>query len=217
MTGKQTILAGVGILLLIGATTVGVFYLVQYRNTANSTLDTSTTDSGGIAGSLTPSTADAIQLNGQNNSVPDSSSPKSTQSEQKNQAQSAPTPEMLKSYEQYTDKKEVYFADIVAGSAAGAVAEPGKRAAVYYKGWLTDGTLFDQSKTDDKGALQPFVFEIGGGQVIKGWDQGILGMRVGGVRRLIVPPSLGYGAAGIKDVIPPNALLIFDIELLATQ
>lgn len=218
MTGKQTILIGVGVVLLVCATAVGVFYLVQYRKSTNSLSDTSTSNSGGIAGSLTPSAGDAIRLDGQNDSTaPESTQQNNTQSETLNQATGAPTPEMLKSYEQYADKTEVYFADIIAGPAAGAVAEPGKRAAVYYKGWLTNGTLFDQSKTDAKGDLQPFVFEIGGGQVIKGWDQGILGMRVGGKRRLIIPPSLAYGAAGIKDVIPANSLLVFDIELLATQ
>ena len=95
----------------------------------------------------------------------------------------------------------------------GAVAEAGKRVTVHYTGWLTNGTKFDSSK--DHG--QPFTFQLGAGQVIKGWDQGVAGMKVGGQRKLTIPPTLGYGANGAGGVIPPNATLVFEVELLGVN
>src|ERR1039458_6126178 len=95
----------------------------------------------------------------------------------------------------------------------GAEAVTGKSVSVHYTGWLTDGTKFDSSK--DRG--HPFSFQLGAGQVIKGWDQGVAGMKVGGVRKLTIPPELGYGARGAGGVIPPNATLVFEVELLGVQ
>ena len=92
----------------------------------------------------------------------------------------------------------------------GDVAEHGKRVTVHYEGRLTDDTVFDTSKSRG----QPFGFTIGAGQVIKGWEQGVKGMKVGEMRRLTIPADLGYGATGADDFIPPNATLVFDIELL---
>jgi FKBP-type peptidyl-prolyl cis-trans isomerase FkpA len=92
----------------------------------------------------------------------------------------------------------------------GAEATAGKTAVVHYTGWLSDGTKFDSSK--DRG--QPFSFPLGGGRVIKGWDEGVAGMKVGGKRTLIIPPELGYGARGAPGAIPPNATLKFEVELL---
>jgi FKBP-type peptidyl-prolyl cis-trans isomerase len=113
-----------------------------------------------------------------------------------------------------TSGKEVTLADGLKFTddtiGTGAEAQAGKTASVHYTGWLTDGTKFDSSK--DRG--QPFSFPIGGGRVIKGWDEGVVGMKVGGKRTLIIPPELGYGARGAGGVIPPNATLKFEVELL---
>ena len=97
----------------------------------------------------------------------------------------------------------------------GDVAKAGDQVSVHYTGWLQNpdgskGRKFDSSK--DRG--QPFQFPLGQGQVIKGWDEGVQGMKVGGVRELIIPPTLGYGQRGAGGVIPPNATLIFEVELL---
>jgi FKBP-type peptidyl-prolyl cis-trans isomerase len=98
--------------------------------------------------------------------------------------------------------------DLVVGK--GAEAKAGDTVTVHYVGTLTDGKEFDSSRKHNK----PFDFQLGAHQVIKGWDQGIAGMKVGGKRKLTVPPSLGYGARGFPPVIPPNATLSFEVELL---
>jgi len=103
------------------------------------------------------------------------------------------------------------YQDLVTGT--GQTAAPGQVAVVHYTGWLTDGTKFDSSR--DRG--QPFSFPLGGGQVIAGWDEGVAGMKVGGRRKLVIPPDLGYGPMGSPPVIPAAATLVFDVELLELQ
>ena len=99
--------------------------------------------------------------------------------------------------------------DLVIGT--GGVVATGDLATVHYVGRLQNGTVFDSSRARN----QPFPFRIGAGQVIQGWDRGVPGMRIGGTRRLIIPPSLAYGSQGAPPSIPPNSTLTFDIELLA--
>ncbi len=103
------------------------------------------------------------------------------------------------------------YEDVKEGAGAEAVA--GKSVSVHYTGWLTDGQKFDSSKDRN----DPFDFVLGGGMVIRGWDEGVQGMKVGGVRKLTIPPELGYGARGAGGAIPPNATLIFDVELLGVK
>lgn len=103
------------------------------------------------------------------------------------------------------------YVDLVVGTGASPVR--GKQVTVHYTGTLEDGTKFDSS-VDRR---QPFNFVIGVGQVIRGWDEGVMGMKVGGKRKLMIPANLGYGARGAGGVIPPHATLLFDVELLAVQ
>jgi len=113
--------------------------------------------------------------------------------------------------QEITTSSGLSYVDQVIGT--GAVAVAGKTTTVHYTGWLTNGQKFDSSV--DRG--QPFSFPLGSGRVIKGWDEGVQGMRVGGKRKLTIPSALGYGTRGAGGVIPPNATLVFDVELLAVQ
>jgi FKBP-type peptidyl-prolyl cis-trans isomerase len=124
----------------------------------------------------------------------------------KPQQEAAPAPQKL----DMTDIKK----------GEGPVIQSGQTAVVHYTGWLfTDGAPESKGKKFDssRDRNEPFSFPLGGGQVIQGWDQGVAGMQVGGQRRLVIPPELGYGASGAGGVIPPNATLVFDVELLAIQ
>ncbi|MFL6192756.1 MAG: FKBP-type peptidyl-prolyl cis-trans isomerase [Thermoanaerobaculia bacterium] len=94
----------------------------------------------------------------------------------------------------------------------GDEAANGKIIEVHYTGWLADGAKFDSSRDD-----QPFTFRLGAGDVIKGWDEGLLGMKVGGKRRLIIPPDLGFGKQGVGSVVPPGAVLVYEFELLEVR
>jgi FKBP-type peptidyl-prolyl cis-trans isomerase FkpA len=110
--------------------------------------------------------------------------------------------------ESITTESGLVIEDIVVGE--GDMAEAGQRVSVHYTGWLTDGKKFDSSLDRNS----PFDFGLGRREVIGGWDEGVQGMRIGGKRKLTIPPQLGYGARGAGGVIPPNATLVFEVELL---
>jgi len=103
------------------------------------------------------------------------------------------------------------YTDVAVGE--GAEARAGQTVSVHYTGWLENGKKFDSSRDRN----EPFGFRLGAGEVIKGWDEGVAGMKVGGKRKLTIPASLGYGPRGAGGVIPPNATLIFDVELLGVR
>jgi FKBP-type peptidyl-prolyl cis-trans isomerase len=110
-----------------------------------------------------------------------------------------------------TTKSGLKYVELKEGT--GDEAKAGQVVEVHYTGWLKDGTKFDSSKDRNK----PFQFPLGAGRVIKGWDEGVAGMKVGGKRKLIIPPELGYGKRGAGGVIPPDAELTFEVELLAIK
>lgn len=124
---------------------------------------------------------------------------------------SSPAGEKKKEDKVITTKSGLQYIDVTAGD--GDEAKKGKTVSVHYTGTLKDGKKFDSSK--DRG--KPFSFALGAGKVIKGWDEGVAGMKVGGTRKLIIPPELGYGARGVPGVIPANAELHFEVELLKVQ
>ena len=110
-----------------------------------------------------------------------------------------------------TTPSGLQYTDEAVGS--GQQAKAGDHVVVHYTGTLTDGRKFDSSRDRNK----PFEFPLGAGTVIRGWDEGVAGMKVGGRRRLVIPPQLGYGARGAGSVIPPNATLVFDVELVGIR
>jgi FKBP-type peptidyl-prolyl cis-trans isomerase len=110
-----------------------------------------------------------------------------------------------------TTKSGLKYVELKEGT--GDEAKAGQVVEVHYTGWLKDGTKFDGSKDRN----QPFSFKLGAGKVIKGWDEGVAGMKVGGKRKLIIPPELAYGKRGAGGVIPPDAELTFEVELLAVK
>lgn len=118
---------------------------------------------------------------------------------------------MAENNQEVTTPSGLKYVDQVVGTGEAAVA--GQNVSVHYTGWLESGKKFDSSV--DRG--QPFSFPLGAGRVIKGWDEGVQGMKVGGKRKLTIPSDLGYGSRGAGGVIPPNATLVFDVELLGVR
>lgn len=124
---------------------------------------------------------------------------------------STPISPTTKVSKKMTTESGLIYEDTTVGT--GATATAGQTVTVHYTGWLTNGTKFDSSKDRN----QPFSFRLGAGEVIRGWDEGVAGMKVGGTRKLTIPPQLGYGARGAGGVIPPNATLVFEVELLGVK
>jgi peptidylprolyl isomerase len=161
-----------------------------------------------IAGTLTTANSPAtgatqIAQTAEDLTVEEASMDEATSSEEASMDEATTAEETL-----VTTDSGLQYEDIVEGT--GAMPQAGQRVTVHYTGTLEDGTKFDSSRDRNR----PFTFTIGVGQVIKGWDEGVSSMRVGGQRKLIIPPELGYGPRGAGGVIPPNATLIFDVELL---
>ena len=123
----------------------------------------------------------------------------------------ASDPQDKKDEKVITTKSGLKYVELKEGT--GDEAKAGQTVEVHYTGWLKDGTKFDSSKDRNK----PFEFRLGAGKVIKGWDEGVAGMKVGGMRKLIIPPELGYGKQGYPGAIPPDAELTFEVELLGAK
>jgi FKBP-type peptidyl-prolyl cis-trans isomerase len=123
-------------------------------------------------------------------------------------------PKTFGQYDKYKDSQGVQFYDLQTGTGKAIAA--GSQVAVLYRGWLTDGTLFDESRTGSDGKIQAFGFVEGQHQVIPGWEAGLEGVKSGGVRLLIIPPAFGYGATG-QGPIPGNAVLVFQVQVVQVQ
>jgi len=146
--------------------------------------------------------------------VTDSSSQIDNQQSASATQQNPIDPTTFSQYEKYSGSSSAMFGDIIIGTGASVAA--GSKVAIYYSGWLTNGTLFDQNKKDTNGDQQPFLFTEGAHEVILGMEEGVAGMKVGGKRLIIAPPAVGYGSKG-QGLIPANATLVFEVTLVASQ
>jgi FKBP-type peptidyl-prolyl cis-trans isomerase FkpA len=229
MTKNKKIFISGGVILLVLAAGLGVFFVIKNKKQVSSLAEV---DGSEKVASLNLQNSDTVPLGGSSDNSDSDSSLKVNESQPSNPASlgsginknsnnnsgnsssnnnnspSVPGPESFKEYEKYKDSQNALFGDIQQGSGSEALA--GKKVAVYYKGWLTNGQLFDQSVNST------FVFKLGERQVVPGWEQTIPGMKIGGIRRIIVPPSVGYGAQAM-GAIPANSVLVFDVQLVAVE
>lgn len=202
---KQTLLLSMlALIALIGLSTGAYFLLEQQPSATPASSRTKNSAQAEQQLSTATDSSSTLSVKGIDNTTPQPSAHTSN----------IPTPENFEIYEQYASSENTQYQDIVVGS--GDALAVGDTAVVVYSGWLTDGTLFDQSRKNEQGQIEGFPVTIGAGQVIRGWEEGLIGMKAGGTRRLIIPSSLGYGEAG-QGPIPPNAMLIFDVELAQIQ
>lgn len=209
------------VLVVIGLTASSALgYVIWRKNTNNKITRTPSSAQGSDVLSDTTSQEPALlqmasgsessNLGPESISSGNSNRPKTPASSTPNQLD----PTTFSQYDKYKDNKTTLFIELLPGTGPELVAN--KKAAVLYKLWLTDGTLVEMSRPDDKGEMQPFVFTPGARQVIQGWEEGLAGMKVGGVRLLIVPPDLGYGSTA-KENIPANSVLVFQVQLVAVE
>ena len=221
--GKQTfiIIGGVSGLLLVAA--VATFLMLRDTSQKPTIIPNQTTRNSQSSTDSIPLTATT-----QGNSIPLGSGQSgvgqsqglsvlgsnSTQSNDRSSQSRLPNPDEFEIYEEYADSQNALYLDIVEGN--GREASAGDTLAVVYQGWLTDGTLFDQSRRNEQGQIEAFTLTLGQNQVIRGWEEGLLGMREGGKRRIVIPSVAGYGSAG-QGSIPPDSMLIFDVELAQVE
>jgi len=201
MNKETLIMAIVSLILLVGLTAGAFFFLDSQKK--DKTLS-----------QIKPSVDVSLEKSKPAEENIESSNNLQVQGTQTQAKQQLISPVDFEQYEQFANLETAQYQDSVVGS--GLITENGDTLAVLYKGWLTDGRLFDQSRTNEQNQLEPFIFKIGSGQVIQGWEMALVGMKEGGKRRLVIPSKFGYGEAG-QDPIPPNAMLIFDIELVQVQ
>lgn len=208
MKARYVVLLMIGSVIVTGSAIAFGYYLSQEDVVDDNVATQTQSQTSGNAGSgglqVTSSGTQGLQGAGLGGDVAGQST---------NSDGQLPTPDQFDVYDEYSEETSTLYQTISEGS--GREVAQGDYVQVLYRGWLTDGTLFDQS-FDSDGNPSAFEFQIGTGQVIPGWDQGIIGMQEGEVRRLIVPPSVGYGEAG-QGPIPPSALLVFDVELLGAD
>jgi FKBP-type peptidyl-prolyl cis-trans isomerase len=202
-----TIAVAVG--LALGGCAILIWYISRPDgSTVSQTLRTANNETMAAAGSTLPTKTGTASSN------PTNTTANNTQNQQAagNPQASGATldPKQFSRYDKYVNDQAASFATISEGSGAEAAA--GKKVSVNYRGWLTNGQIFDENIDPSK----PFSFALGSGQVIRGWDQGVAGMRVGGERLIIIPPAVGYGSTG-KGPIPGNAVLVFDVKVVAVE
>ena len=194
------------LLVLTALSVVGYFYIDNKLNPeiAISTLDTTATNKPIAQTNRQQSSSPSFQVQGAQSNTPQNNQP------------TLPGPAQFTVYEQYAETQNTQFIDVVIGD--GQEVANGNSVAVVYSGYLTNGQLFDQSRINEQNQIEPFEFTIGEGSVIQGWEDGLIGMKVGGQRRLIIPSQFGYGAQGAGEgAIPPNSMLIFDVELVSLR
>lgn len=199
---KQTLVLLIVIIMSFTVLSTGAYFLIESQKTSTMTTARSAVD-------VPLESAKPATENKQSNSTLQVQGANTT-----NQQNQILTPEKFSEYEKFSASETILYQDEVVGT--GKVTTNGDSVDVVYKGWLTEGTLFDQSRTNEQNQLVTFNFKVGAGQVILGWEQGIEGMKEGGKRRLIIPSQLGYGPNG-QGPIPANSMLIFDVELIQVQ
>jgi FKBP-type peptidyl-prolyl cis-trans isomerase len=194
--------------LALGGGAIWIYMISQPDNkTAKQAAQAVADDTSAATGALSPTTNNSAGAIG-NGTGPQSPTQQTTGNQQSGEVTFDPA--QFGRYDKYKDSQSAAYATIKEGT--GAEATQGKKISVNYRGWLTDGKVFDENVDGSK----PFSFTLGTGQVIPGWDQAVAGMKVGGERLLIVPPAAGYGAAG-NGPIPGNAVLVFDVKVVAVE
>lgn len=216
-----------GMVGILGLTAAGVgLWHTYFRN--GTPVDTQNLASNASGATGQPTVQNSYNLNvtqpSAGSSMALNAAPGSTSGTSKTDSSASPStdsqaaklldPKTFGQYDQYKDNKTALFRDLQVGT--GNTLSSGHKAAVYYRGWLTTGQLFDQSQTGTDGKLQSFVFTLGEHKVVAGWEEGLDGMKAGGVRLIIIPPAVGYGTQG-QGPVPSNAVMVFQVQLLNVQ